>query len=70
MFSLAEKGFRSFYEYCTKIRIEKAKKLMNESNLTDEAIALRIGYEDKNYFRKIFERFEGMTTEEYRLIKK
>lgn len=43
---------------------------MNESNLTDEAIALRIGYEDKNYFRKIFERFEGMTTEEYRLIKK
>ena len=42
---------------------------MNESNLTDEAIALRIGYEDKNYFRKIFERFEGMTTEEYRLIK-
>ena len=67
---LAEKGFRSFYEYCTKIRIEKAKKLMNESNLTDEAIALRIGYEDKNYFRKIFERFEGMTTEEYRLIKK
>lgn len=67
---LAEAGYRSFYEYCTKIRIEKAKSLLEETNLSDEGIALKIGYEDRNYFRKIFEQMEGMTTDEYRLLKK
>lgn len=63
---LAENGFRSFYDFCTKIRIKKAKKLISETELSDELIAFKIGYEDKNYFRKIFEQVEGITTDDYR----
>lgn len=62
----AKKGHRSFYDYCTKLRIDYAKELMVKTDFDDNLIAVKIGYNDKNYYRKIFEQMERITPDDFR----
>lgn len=53
-------------DYIVKIRMEKAKSLLKNSQLKIYEIANMIGYQDDKYFRKVFKKIEGVTPNEYR----
>jgi two-component system, response regulator YesN len=61
-----EKTGENFIEYLTKIRIEKAKDLLNNKNLSIKEICLNVGYGDPNYFSRIFKKHVGATPTEYK----
>lgn len=52
--------------YVNKLRIEKAKQLIVESNSKVKEIYDQLGYSDQQYFSKIFKKFTGMTVMQYR----
>ncbi|HOJ11919.1 MAG TPA: response regulator [Clostridiales bacterium] len=57
----------SFNHYLTRIRMEKAKKLVLESHVKLTDVALRCGYNNTSYFIKVFKRTTGMTPYKYRI---
>lgn len=61
---------KNLEEYITRLRIDKAKELMENTNLTDDLIALKIGYDDVNVYRQTFKRLEGILAGDFRYIKK
>lgn len=62
-----EKG-TAFKEYLTQIRIEHAKELLKKSNYRQSEIAVMVGYNDTKHFSKIFRKYVGITTAEYRKL--
>ncbi|MEG0501781.1 MAG: helix-turn-helix transcriptional regulator, partial [Cellulosilyticaceae bacterium] len=57
---------KNFREYIIDIRLEKAKEMIRNTELTIKEIGINIGYEDPNYFTKIFRKKIGITPSEYR----
>ena len=53
------------HEYLTRIRIEKAIQLLENSNLTVAEIAEQTGFSGQNYFSRAFKRYTGKTPREY-----
>jgi two-component system, response regulator YesN len=53
-------------DYVVRIRMDKAKTLLKNSQLKIYEIANMIGYQDDKYFRKVFKKVEGITPNEYR----
>ena len=56
----------NFIEYLTNIRIEKAKDLLENSNLSIKEICVSCGYTDPNYFSRSFKKNVGVTPTEYK----
>lgn len=56
----------SFSEYIASKRIQKAKELLAEENLSIEEIAERVGYNDYYYFTKVFTKISGISPSKYR----
>jgi len=54
-------------EYLQRVRIEAAKKLLENTRGSIENVALECGYEDISFFRKVFRRQVDMTPKEYHL---
>ncbi|HJB07615.1 MAG TPA: AraC family transcriptional regulator [Candidatus Enterocloster faecavium] len=55
-------------QYITRLRMEKAKQLLWETNKTILTIAIESGYDNAQYFSRIFKKTEGMTPREYRML--
>jgi len=53
-------------EYLQKTRIEKAKKLLEQTNQSILEIMLNSGYNDLKAFRQLFKKSAGMTPKDYR----
>ncbi len=53
-------------QYLVYVRVEKAKRLMKEPQLKFYEVASMVGYEDANYFAKIFKKKTNMTPSEYK----
>jgi two-component system response regulator YesN len=51
---------QTFIEYLTKIRIEKAKKLLSETNLNVAEVSEKVGYQDPKYFSRVFKNIVGI----------
>jgi transcriptional regulator GlxA family with amidase domain len=51
--------------YVQKLRVERAKLLLEEGTRTFSEIAYQVGYEDIPFFRKIFVRLTGLRPHEY-----
>ena len=56
----------NFINYLTKKRVDTAKQLLADGRLNIKAICNEIGYNDPNYFSRLFKRFESVTPTEYR----
>lgn len=54
--------------YIRKLRIDLAKKLLEQTDSYVQEIAFTCGYDDYNYFTKIFKRETGLTPREYRKV--
>lgn len=60
---------KTFLEFLTAYRIEKAKKRLLSTELSVSDIGRSVGYLDSNYFTKVFKRATGVTPSVYRTIK-
>jgi len=74
-FNFSESYFSQFFKECTgqnfsvyleKYRIEKAKELICENKYDLERIAIMIGYNNSNTFRRAFKRLEGISPSDYK----
>lgn len=52
-------------EYIIKIRMEKAKTMLQEKNIPIKKIAMDVGYTDVNYFSKAFKKYEKISPKQY-----
>lgn len=48
-----------FVDYLTELRVAQAKRLIRESGMNIKEIAFSVGYQDPNYFSKIFRKATG-----------
>ena len=55
----AKQAGKTFIEYVTELRIEKAKTLLRESNLKIYEIADNVGFANAEYFSRIFKKVVG-----------
>jgi two-component system response regulator YesN len=56
----------SFVSYLTRIRIEKAKSLLQTHSIPLAEIGARTGFKDQSYFTRVFKRSTGMSPGKYR----
>jgi AraC-like DNA-binding protein len=56
----------TFLNYLTRLRIEKSKELIRNTNLTMTEIAEKVGYASGNTFTRIFKKVEHITPTQYR----
>lgn len=57
---------KTFLDFFTSYRIEKAKKRLTSTELSVSEVARSVGYPDSNYFAKVFKRTVGCTPTTYR----
>ena len=57
---------QSFVKYLTDFRMNKAKKLLRETDMRSADVCYEVGYKDPHYFSSIFKKTQGMTPTQYR----
>jgi two-component system, response regulator YesN len=55
-------------EIVTRVRIERAKKLLLETNLSCTEISFHVGYNDQSYFTRVFRDREKITPRQFRVL--
>ena len=62
----AQECGKTFTEYLTSLRLDKAKELLKTTDKRSSQIAFEVGYNDSHYFSYLFKKNVGMTPGEYR----
>lgn len=62
----SQKFGETITSFITRCRMDKAKELMKDDTCKLEAISFKVGYDDYNYFSRVFRRYEGVSPSEYR----
>ena len=57
---------KTFVEYLTEIRMDRAKELLMCSSMKTSEIGYEVGYKDPHYFSYIFKKTQNCTPEEFR----
>ena len=60
----------SLLDYMTKVKMERAKNMLRESESRSYEIADKLGYKDPEYFSKSFKKHLGISPTEYRKLKR
>ncbi|BBF44479.1 DNA-binding response regulator, AraC family [Lachnospiraceae bacterium KM106-2] len=55
----------NYVEWMTNLRVSKAKELLNRSDKTIKEICYLVGYQDPNYFSRIFKKYVGISPTDY-----
>jgi AraC-like DNA-binding protein len=53
-------------QYITRVRLDAAKKLLLNSDMTVAEVAREVGFQDPLYFARVFSNYAGMPPREYR----
>lgn len=61
-----EETGENFVDYVTRCRMNRAKELLLDPNLSIKEVCAEVGYSDPNYFSRVFKKYEGMTPTEYK----
>ena len=56
---------KTIIEYLTEVRIKKAKELIDMGNKVIIDVAIKVGYEDANYFSRCFKKSYGVPPSKY-----
>ncbi|CAM3901404.1 AraC family transcriptional regulator [Cohnella lubricantis] len=56
----------TFIDYLTGLRIDRAKQLIEEEDLSLKEVSYQVGYKDPNYFSRVFKKVTGVAPSEYR----
>ena len=57
---------KTFIEYLTELRMNKAKQLLRCTDKRSGEIAMEVGYKDSHYFSFLFKKTQGCTPSDYR----
>ncbi len=57
---------QTFVEYLTQVRVQAAEQLLKDSVMSVGAISERVGYNDVNYFSRVFKKVNGLTPTQFR----
>jgi two-component system response regulator YesN len=58
----------NFLHYLTRIRMERARELLSGTSLPVSQISRQIGYNDPNYFIRIFKKETTLSPGQYRRL--
>lgn len=61
-----EKTGKSLIEYITMVKMERAKRLLNDLSMKNYEISEKLGYKDAEYFSKLFKKYTGTTPSDFR----
>lgn len=53
-------------EYLQNLRVEEAKRLLEDGGMPVDEISFEVGYDDPSFFRRLFKRRTGLTPSQYR----
>ena len=56
---------QNFIEWLSEFRIKKAKEYLDEPGAVIKEVCFKVGYNDPNYFSRIFKKISGVTPKEY-----
>lgn len=56
----------SFIEYVTRVKMEKAQELLENTTKSVEQISIELGFDSKSYFLKTFKKNTGLSPQEYK----
>ncbi len=59
-----------YVEWVNNLRITKARELINNSDKTIKEICFTVGYNDPNYFSRIFKKYVGISPTDYMIERK
>lgn len=59
---------KNFSEYLVQVRVNKAKQLLADEDISVVEIAEQVGYTDLKYFSKIFKKSTGLNPSEFRKL--
>ena len=57
---------KSFVTYLAEYRVDKAKRLLEDVSFNIKEVGQAVGYQDSNYFAKVFRRAMGESPSDYR----
>lgn len=57
---------KNFVNYLKELRIQEAKRLLEETDMRIIEISLAVGYENEKHFMKLFKAVCGVSPTEYR----
>jgi transcriptional regulator GlxA family with amidase domain len=55
-------------DYLQNLRVEEAKRLLEEGQMPVDEISVESGYEDQSFFRRLFKRRTGLNPRDYRRL--
>ena len=58
----------NFTDYLTELRINKAKELLCQDNLSIQDVCELVGYRDMKYFSRLFKKLTGISPSDYRKL--
>jgi two-component system response regulator YesN len=58
----------NFSDYINKCRIDIAKELLSNGEMNVKEVCYKVGYNDPNYFSKVFKKYEGVSPVNYKVI--
>lgn len=61
-----QKMNQTFSSYLSNLRIQKAEKLLTDTDMPIALVAASVGYQDYFYFAKVFKKLTGSTPSSYR----
>lgn len=59
---------QAFYDILNKVRVDEAKKLLEQPSLRISEIAEQVGYADTAHFSRVFKRIEGVSAGDWRNV--
>jgi len=57
----------NFSDYINKCRIDIAKELLSNGEMNVKEVCYKVGYNDPNYFSKVFKKYEGVSPVNYKV---
>lgn len=54
------------HEQITRLRVQKAMKLLGDTSLSNAQVGQQVGFPDDNYFYRVFRKQTGLTPRQYR----
>ena len=57
----------NYSDYINKCRVDIAKELLSNGEMNVKEVCYKVGYNDPNYFSKVFKKYEGVSPANFKM---